>query len=454
MASVIANNGVNDIQGVIDGNGFTIDFPQTSEDVTWNITYTDDNGCTATAKYTVNAAAVPCDYTISCSPTQAQLTDGTASTTVNVSAVGDGCNTQWKIGDTIKNSGEGYSVTEAGTYTFSSVGDPTKTCSFTVTAQPPQDEYVFTILQTDVTAYTTSATEVSVTSTKNGNPQSFKFVNLSNTLDGEVASSYNKFTIMDAGNTGGPTTVKLQQDGSNYTSSVNVHRYYLSETFYFDDLYDVEVGQVSSAFLFSYLDTDSDFRHYIVTPSKVPNDDNPILSAYTSVRSDGNMLINFKLLRDERLEPTYVTLKQLKNNNNVNEYSGKECKVYVSRTGGTISGAILNINVNIGRDSQGKAYPWLYLNSVQGDGYQAYIDGNLGLPQGRSHPFSIDINPNVWLDDGHGSKYCCGNFDTLVNYEDVESLTQSQPSFKNATNLNVESSNLTIGTTMPSGPCS
>ena len=130
----------------VTSNGFSINFPATTgtADETWNITYTDDNTCTATTTYTVEA---PCVYSISCNPTSKQLQDGSASTVVKVSSSKSTC-TELRFtvnNGTTKYSGSGtghtFTATSAGTYTFKSVGDTSKTAKFTVTEAPQECEY-------------------------------------------------------------------------------------------------------------------------------------------------------------------------------------------------------------------------------------------------------------------------------------------------------------------------
>ncbi len=128
----------------VTSNGFSINFPATTgtADEVWNITYTDDNTCTATTKYTVEAPIV---YTISCNPTSKQLQDGSATTVVKVTASKSGGNLKFTVNNgTTQYSGSGtgytFTATTAGTYTFKSVGDTSKTATFTVTEAPEECE--------------------------------------------------------------------------------------------------------------------------------------------------------------------------------------------------------------------------------------------------------------------------------------------------------------------------
>lgn len=136
------------INGVFSGNGFYIDFPQTTEQVVWDVTYDDGSGCTATTTYTVNAAPIPCTYSISCTPTSAQLdSSGNAKTVVKVTTTGDNCDTHFTVNNgTTQYDGRGtghtYTVNSARTYTFKCVGDTSKTCTFTVSEAP--EECTFT----------------------------------------------------------------------------------------------------------------------------------------------------------------------------------------------------------------------------------------------------------------------------------------------------------------------
>ena len=120
------------------------------------------------------------------------------------------------------------------------------------------------------------------------------------------------------------------------------------------------------------------------------------------------------------------------------EDSTKYCTFTVTAP---VTGVVLNITVNAARDNDGHAYPWLMMNSpVPQEAYQGYIDGHLG-----NYAFSIDINPNVWENDG-GMYYCCGNFSGLqgIDFENVRNASWSGLEVKNSGSggINTDSSQI------------
>lgn len=461
----------------VTSNGFSINFPATTgtADEVWNITYTDDNTCTATATYTVEA---PCVYTISCNPTSKQLQDGSASTVVKVSSSKSTC-TELRFtvnNGTTKYSGSGtghtFTATSAGTYTFKSVGDTSKTAKFTVEEAPEECNYTCADFL-GVTAHTIPA-----------NPTDdlvpiFSYERNDNNKTCGGKDYCREFVFAYDGDDGifNGSVHGHHEWRRTTTSGITRKTAYLPKSYI-----NVNTGTAQKTVNLkckAYVCSDVAYNYYTVPDSIACN-----LGTFVVKQSGAaaTCTVNSITVQSSEIELTGSSFSNKVTVNTTGNSCSKKWYGYqydstgeipgTRQTGNTganftgtttgnfrvhaedntaktaefsvtaaSSGVVLSITVNAAKDNNGYAYPWLMMTSpAPQEAYQGYIDGMLG-----AYPISIDINPNVWEDDGHGVYYCCGNFDIAnVDFENVKNASWSGLEVKNSGSggINTDSSQI------------
>ena len=462
----------------VTSNGFSINFPATTgtADETWNITYTDDNSCTATTTYTVEA---PCVYTISCSPTSKQLQDGSASTVVKVSSSKSTCT---ELSFTVNNgttkysgSGTGHTfiATSAGTYTFKSVGDTSKTATFTVEEAPEECTYTcadfLNFSGHTVPANPTSAVEIFsfevMKKTSGGKhnatawyPDSHNFLlgtiqpgDWDSTTHTEELSDRWRYHIYLPANRIGQNTTTSQR-----TDIIYIRAYHCSDVTYRGKEgvtgmpSDVACSIVQMTIKQSAAAATCTVNSITVQSSEIELTGSSFSNKVT-VNTTGNSCS--KKWYGYQYDSTGEIPGTRQTGNTGGNFTGtttgnfrvhaedNTAKTAEFSVTAASSGVVLSITVNAAKDNNGYAYPWLMMTSpAPQEAYQGYIDGMLG-----AYPISIDINPNVWEDDGHGVYYCCGNFDIAnVDFENVKNASWSGLEVKNSGSggINTDSSQI------------